>query len=265
MDWLPYLMAMVAAAATLWWGVPTVYADILRRNLRAKARDQHRVHLTFDDGPGRSLTPRVLDELDAVGAVATFFVLGRKAAEMGAIVREAAARGHVIGCHGFGHANYWFCSPKRAIDDVRRGWQALRDVLGVDPTRLPYRPPFGKLNLAVLLYLRLHRTPIWMWTADSFDTTRSGTDVGETLARIEHAGGGVILMHDHDRSQPERAEQILALVRGVGRAGDLGWRLEPIMLDARDDAETAATLATLRTPTREATTSSPPEPVGSAT
>lgn len=264
MDWLPYLMAMAVAAATLWWGLPTLYVDLLRRSLRARARDQRRVHLTFDDGPGASLTPRVLDELDAMGAVGTFFVLGRKAEQMGDLVREAAARGHIIGSHGYGHVNYWFCSPRRAIADVRQGWQVLRDVLGVEASRLPYRPPFGKLNLAALLYLRQHRTPIWMWTIDSRDTSPDGIDLEAHRRELVERGGGVVLMHDHDRSQGDRADALLRLVRNAEPThGEADWVLGPVTIDARESVATQAALAPLRAPEPAAPTATHEEaPVG---
>ena len=48
-------------------------------------------------------TRRLLDLFDATGSRATFFVLGWVAERQPGLVREIAARGHEIACHGYGH------------------------------------------------------------------------------------------------------------------------------------------------------------------
>ena len=48
-------------------------------------------------------THRVLDVFDDAGATATFFVLGWIAEHHPQLVRDIAARGHEIACHGYSH------------------------------------------------------------------------------------------------------------------------------------------------------------------
>jgi peptidoglycan-N-acetylglucosamine deacetylase len=64
------------------------------------------VTLTFDNGPDREVTPRVLDVLDRRGVRAHFFVLGKHVATpAGAeLVARAHAAGHLIGNHSYHHA-----------------------------------------------------------------------------------------------------------------------------------------------------------------
>ena len=50
------------------------------------------VYLTFDDGPDPAWTPRVLAELRAAGATATFFVIAPLARSFPALIREIVAR-----------------------------------------------------------------------------------------------------------------------------------------------------------------------------
>ena len=49
--------------------------------------------------------PKILDVLDAYQAKATFFILGAVADQYPEAVKEIAARGHEIGCHGYYHEN----------------------------------------------------------------------------------------------------------------------------------------------------------------
>src|ERR1700751_6062536 len=57
----------------------------------------HEVVLTFDDGPWPATTPQVLRILAKECVRATFFLIGRPAAEFPWIVQATAAAGHSIG------------------------------------------------------------------------------------------------------------------------------------------------------------------------
>src|SRR5258708_1226000 len=57
------------------------------------------VALTFDDGPDPQSTKKTLDALDAAGAKATFFVIGKKAEAHPETVREILERGHEVALH----------------------------------------------------------------------------------------------------------------------------------------------------------------------
>lgn len=59
--------------------------------------------MTFDDGPGSSLTPSILSILAESKAKATFFPLGRNIAGREAIVGQIAQQGHDICSHGYDH------------------------------------------------------------------------------------------------------------------------------------------------------------------
>src|SRR5699024_1787705 len=57
------------------------------------------VALTFDDGPSKEVTPRILDILSQHGAVATFFMLGSQVDYYPDIAKRVADEGHEIGNH----------------------------------------------------------------------------------------------------------------------------------------------------------------------
>ena len=61
--------------------------------------------LTFDDGPDPApeATLAVLDELDAIGAKGTFFILAEQVDAAPELVTEILDRGHEIGVHGRRH------------------------------------------------------------------------------------------------------------------------------------------------------------------
>jgi len=202
-----------AGALALYLCVPWLYCRLNRRRLRRRAVRRGRVVLTLDDGPGRRLTPAVLDLLDARAVKATFFLRGRNVRENQDMVRRIHARGHEIGSHSWDHLHAWKVSPWRSVTDIRQGFKAIDEALGVSRGKYPFRPPHGKLNLASWLYLLAKGIPIAYWTTDSGDTAEGElADPTRAAIEIEKTGGGVLLAHDFDRKSDERREYVLAVL-----------------------------------------------------
>lgn len=194
-------------------GVPAVYLWYLRFMLSRKAAASGTLALTFDDGPGDILTPALMRILAEHNAKATFFLLGRNIAARQDIVRQLAKEGHQICSHGYDHLNHLKVSPVRVINDIKRGWQAINDTLGVTQRRYPFRPPNGRLNLVSLLYLAFHRVPIIYWTFDSGDTWSSDKRTVRKISGSAMANGGaVVLIHDFDRKDQRTVKMVLESV-----------------------------------------------------
>jgi peptidoglycan/xylan/chitin deacetylase (PgdA/CDA1 family) len=181
--------------------VPWIYGRYSRVLLKRKAIKSNALVLTFDDGPGNRLTPAILDILADHNAKATFFLLGRNIVGRESIVKQIEERGHEICSHGYDHLNYWKVSPLCALSDIKRGWQAIDKALGKTRRMYPFRPPGGRLNLFCLLYLWIHKTPIFYWTLVSGDTWPVGKRDSQRAALLAgKTGGAVVLAHDFDRT-----------------------------------------------------------------
>jgi len=181
--------------------------------LKRKAIKSNALVLTLDDGPGDRLTPAILGILNEYNAKATFFLLGRNIVGREAIVRQISAAGHEICSHGYDHLNYWKVSPFRAISDIKRGWETIDNVLEKKRRMYPFRPPGGRLNLFCLLYLWIHKTPIFYWTLVSGDTWPVGKRDSQRAALLAgKTGGAVILAHDFDRTNDSVDRMVLDCV-----------------------------------------------------
>ena len=184
--------------------------------LKRKAIKSNALVLTLDDGPGTKLTPVILRILDEYNVKATFFLLGRNIAGHEDIVRQIAAAGHEICSHGYDHLNYWKVSPFRAISDIKRGWETINKALGKRQCVYPFRPPGGKLNLFCLLYLWIHKTPIFYWTLVSGDTWPVGKRDSQRAALLaSKTGGAVVLAHDFDREDDDVGDMVLDSLRST--------------------------------------------------
>jgi peptidoglycan/xylan/chitin deacetylase (PgdA/CDA1 family) len=165
--------------------------------LRKRAARDRILILTYDDGPSRSTTPAILQLLRRHNAKATFFMLGRSAQQNASIVEHVVDDGHDVGCHSDRHLNAWKVNPWAAVADISAGYEKLADW--VSPTGL-YRPPFGKMTLPTSYAIQRRGACVGWWTIDSGDTRSQLPQPRQVADRLAHEGGGIILMHDLDRS-----------------------------------------------------------------
>ncbi len=210
----------------LYVGVPWIYGQLARKILGRRAKEHEALVLTFDDGPGSSLTPAILSIFAESKAKATFFLLGRNIAGREAIVRQIAEQGHDICSHGYDHLHSLKVSPFRSLSDIKRGWAAIDAALGTMRKKYPFRPPNGKLNIICLLYLLVRQVPIVYWSIDSGDTWREKPDSRRVALLVEKTGGAVSLAHDFDRSNENTSRFVVESVRAaLAMAADKGIRV----------------------------------------
>jgi peptidoglycan/xylan/chitin deacetylase (PgdA/CDA1 family) len=131
------------AAATATWAAVHPASQIFGRTLRHTSSPS-RIALTFDDGPNPAITPQILQLLERHSVRATFFLIGKYARASPGLVREIAARRHVIGNHTETHPNLALLSARRIEDEVRR---CQANIVAALPTGAAapawVRPPFG--------------------------------------------------------------------------------------------------------------------------
>ena len=204
---LPALLAAGPLMAAGAYFLPHGLVPLERRALASRCRRARALVLSYDDGPGSELTPQLLDLLSSHTARATFFLLGARAEEHPAVVDRLVAGGHEIGCHGYAHLHAWRSGPGRLASNIERGYRALQRW---PRERRLFRPPYGKTCLATRLAVRRREGRLGWWTIDSGDTAAALPDPASVVEKMTRQGGGVVLLHDFDRS-PTRARFVLSL------------------------------------------------------
>lgn len=160
---------------------------------------EREVVLTFDDGPIRATTPKILDILAAECVKATFFMLGVNAVEATDLVHRAYDEGHTIGTHTFSHPAIAKISPDKAKADISLGIEALTEALGPKRSLAPFfRAPFLSINREIERYILSRGLMVWSIDADSLDWTFTTPQkmVERSIAELERVGKGTLLMHD---------------------------------------------------------------------
>jgi peptidoglycan/xylan/chitin deacetylase (PgdA/CDA1 family) len=149
--------------------------------------------LTFDDGPDPEWTPAVLDALAAVGASATFFVLGARVVAHPELVRRTVREGHAVGVHGFGHVRHTEQEGAAGVADLDR---ALGELAAVDVVPTLWRTPWGVEAEWTRPAAESHGLRLVAWTTDTHDWRGDAADTMLTAVEPAVADGAIVLAHD---------------------------------------------------------------------
>ena len=177
----------------------------------AQLPQQKLIALTFDDGPRRSTTTRLLDGLAERGVKATFFLIGRQIADNEDVVERMDREGHQIGIHTFDHVQLTELNQADFDAQVGTTRALLEDLLGHNGFLL--RPPFGKWDEGVKNHAGC---PIILWSIDPEDWDDKDTDrvVKEVVSQARD--GSIILLHDIYPESVDAALQIVDCLHAQG-------------------------------------------------
>jgi peptidoglycan/xylan/chitin deacetylase (PgdA/CDA1 family) len=148
------------------------------------------IALTYDDGPG-AYTAQLLDMLRARNAVATFYVLGSRAAANAGLLKRAVAEHNEVANHSWSHANLTHLSDASIASEVERTNHAIFNAIGSYPKSM--RPPYGAYNNRVIAHIGM---PVAMWSTDTLDWRDRSPGIVYQRAISGARPGGIILMHD---------------------------------------------------------------------
>jgi peptidoglycan/xylan/chitin deacetylase (PgdA/CDA1 family) len=245
----PWIIAAPPALAAAAAGLTAYSAAHPRSQLfgatLCRTNSPRKLALTFDDGPNPAMTPKLLELLDRYKARATFFVIGKHARECPELLKETAARGHVIGNHTDAHPNLFWLKPDRITVELRCCNFSIIAATGAPPKW--FRPPFGFRNPWVVPVARELNQRVVMWTLLPGDWRATSSEwliprmepiavhakrnVAAASASGAAATGDILCLHDgsHRQLNADRLPTLAALEYWLPRWRDLG--LEFVTID----------------------------------
>ncbi len=168
------------------------------------ALEEREIVLTFDDGPSAATTAAILDALAAECVKATFFLIGRNAEGLPALVRREIREGHTVGHHSYSHPAETLrgLSLHGAKEDILRGIRAVERA-GFGAPSWPPRVPFFRFpgfadTPALLDWLASESIAVFgtdVWASD-WVTMTPEAEQDLILKRLDEAGRGIVLFHD---------------------------------------------------------------------
>ena len=152
------------------------------------------VRLTFDDGPVRANTPRILNVLSNYRVKATFFVIGQRARRHPRLVKREYREGHSVQNHTYTHTDLTTLGAVETRRELRATNRAIR-AAGV-PRPYRFRPPYGATNTRVRnvgASLGLIQT---LWSVDPRDWANPPASVICRRVASNVRPKSIVLLHD---------------------------------------------------------------------
>ena len=147
--------------------------------------------LTYDDGPARGTTRRVLDALRAYGAQATFFIVGKNISQNHDILSRQQDSRHSIQSHSYTHTYPKDLKPNSPFEEDERLRSELGETIGILPTMM--RAPGGTDPYYIK---RKIGYPLINWSAPSGDSGNDNVKGITDALKRRAADGAIVLMHD---------------------------------------------------------------------
>ncbi|MCB0349710.1 MAG: polysaccharide deacetylase family protein [Bdellovibrionales bacterium] len=180
---------------------------------------------TFDDGPHKTLTRKLLTSLDNENLLVNFFVVGDRVRASPDILKEQYAQGHLIGNHTQSHEDLRKLSFKNATAEIENGFNIITKTIG------DYIPFFfffyGAHTKDLQAYLNHFNRFEFYWNIDTLDWKIKDPEelYIRALEKIERTQHGIILMHD---IQPQTIATAPFLFEALRMAGYTPYLIRPL-------------------------------------
>ena len=175
--------------------------------------EKPKIALTFDDGPSKVYTPKLLDGLKERGVKATFFLIGQNIEKDNNrdIVKRMYEEGHLIGNHTYHHVEITKVSNEKAYEEITMTNDLIKEITGKDVQFM--RPPFGLWQKD--LEQKIHVLPV-MWSIDPLDWATENVDEIVNKVVTEAEENDIILLHDCYDSSIKAALKIVDQLTAKG-------------------------------------------------
>ena len=216
-------------ALTLWWLIlpSAIYlaliiygSSVIQANFFAPAycaanSAEKIIALSFDDGPHKEYTPKVLSLLAQHHATATFFVIGKNIQGNESLLKQIITEGHSIGNHSYTHGFFIdFKNVQGFKDELNQTAELVFSIIG---KRMKlFRPPYGVTTPNLAKAAKLLDYSIIGWNIRSLDTTNDTVEIITQRVQTQIKSGAIILFHDTSAKTIEALKQTLNFAQENG-------------------------------------------------
>ena len=165
------------------------------RNLIAEDQNNEnskskKIAITFDDGPSNK-SKELVDLLEELDIVATFFILGCNASKYKEELKYIYAHGHEIVNHSYIHPDFKKITIEEGLAEIEKTQQIIYKTILHYPR--VFRFPYGSVNKEILKRIDM---PAILWNADSLDWQCFDSKIIIEKLKHEIKENGILLFHD---------------------------------------------------------------------
>lgn len=171
---------------------------------------------------GTEYVPQMLDIFRDKNVKITFFIGGQWAKENPDLLKRMVEEGHELGNHGYAHKHHSQLSFEENIREIQHTEQTIEEITGVKTVL--FAPPYGEFNKTTLQAADSLGYKTIMWSIDTIDWRREGTDVILRRVLKNPHNGAFILMHPTEytvKALPTMIDELRARGYEVGKISDL--------------------------------------------
>lgn len=197
---------------------------------------KNKIVISFDDGPDRRWTPRILDILKEKHVPAVFFVVGEEANQSPDLLKREYDEGHEIGNHTFTHPNFDEISHTQLKWELNLTQRLIESTLGAKS--ILFRPPYGidhqpeyAEEIQQLPYPQEmgylivgQRVDPDDWRRDGLLPQRPAKEIVEDVLAQANKGN-IVLLHD---GGGDRAQTVAALPKIIDALRAKGYELTSV-------------------------------------
>ena len=214
--------SVVAGARGHWRAIATVgandaHAGAASRPVAYKVVGRKVVALTFDDGPWRGSTDKIVAALKRGDADATFFMLGSQVNRQRARARSVVAAGNVAAVHSWNHPIMTRRSSRTNAADLRRCISVIRSATGTTPRW--FRPPYGSTSRSLKATAKSVGLRQVIWNVDTLDWRDHKASLIASRAVRGTRSGSVVLMHDGGGNRSATVAAVPRIIRSLRAKG----------------------------------------------
>lgn len=162
-----------------------MFSSLFKRNIKEKKL----IAFSFDDGPSREYTKKILRVLKKNHAKATFFVLGNKIEDNGDILKDIISYGCQIGNHTYNHEK-----SNVLCESIENTQNLVYKYTNIYPNLL--RLPGGEISQEGRNASEKMNLPIIRWSVDSGDWFINNPNIIYRNIINEVNEGSIVLFHD---------------------------------------------------------------------
>jgi peptidoglycan-N-acetylglucosamine deacetylase len=191
---------------------------------------KNKVVLSFDDGPDRRWTPRILDILKEKHVPGIFFVIGDQANRAPDLLKREYSEGHEIGNHTWTHPQFDEISRTQLKWELNLTQRLIESTLGVKS--LFFRPPYGidhqpeyaeevaqlpyPQELGYIIVGQRIDPDDWRMTEDKHQ--RPAQEIADEVLR-QAKNGNVVLLHDGGGEREQTVAALPLIIDGLRARG----------------------------------------------
>lgn len=205
-----------------------------------KAQEDNKVvYLTFDDGPPRLITNKILDVLKEHNVKATFFIVGKEIPSREDIVMRIYDEGHSIGIHTYSHnSKKIYSTIENFVNEMLLTQEKIKAITNHSSyiIRFPWgtNNPYRKLTPEFLMELHSNNFKIYDWNVDIKDGLSPDLSPQQFLNNSKKIKGNyngiIILMHCNSNNR----NTVKALPNIIKYYRDLGYDFKAITPDTEE-------------------------------